>query len=215
MASCTPISESWPSSEIMPAVSRITWLSVISSSSSVGSIPVSDSTRVTMSRKPRSANWRADRLIAMRRRGSPRSSHSRAWRQPSRSTHSPSSLIRPVSSASGMKSPGMTRPRLGLPAHQRLHGDDLAALEVHLRLVVQHEILFHHRAAQRRLERHAALHRHVHLRGEVLVGVLAQALAVEHGGVGALHERLRIAAVVRDTARCPRSRSRAARCRRG
>ena len=36
--------------------------------------------------------------------------HSRAWRQPSRSTHSPISLMRPVSSASGMKSPGITMP---------------------------------------------------------------------------------------------------------
>ncbi len=40
----------------------------------------------------------------------PLSCHSRAWRQPSRSTHSPISLMRPVSSASGMKSAGITVP---------------------------------------------------------------------------------------------------------
>ena len=106
----TPISESRLSSMIMPSVWRMTWLSVISSSRLEASRPVSASTRVTMSRKALSLNWRADRLTAMRSAGSPRSCHSLAWRQPSRSTHSPMSLMRPVSSASGMKSPGITVP---------------------------------------------------------------------------------------------------------
>jgi hypothetical protein len=39
--------------------------------------------------------------------------HSRAWRQDSRSTHSPIDRINPDSSANGMKSAGLTSPRVG------------------------------------------------------------------------------------------------------
>ena len=48
-----------------------------------------------------------------------------AWRHASRAPTSPIGTMSPVSSASGMNSPGATRPRVGmLPAHQRLDADD-------------------------------------------------------------------------------------------
>ena len=65
----------------------------------------------------------------------------RAARSPPRrrrgcKTHSPSAMIRPVSSATGMNTDGGTLPRTGMfPAHQRLAGRHPAGAQVDQRLV--------------------------------------------------------------------------------
>ena len=69
------------------------------------------------------ASWRGREVdAALRRRSTPSSaSQRRSVRQASRSTQLPIATIRPVSSASGMNSPGGTSAALGvLPAHERL-----------------------------------------------------------------------------------------------
>src|SRR3990167_3839120 len=84
-------------------------------------------------------------------------SHWAASAQDLRSTHSPSGRIRPVSSASGMKSSGggQARPRGGrlrgrrvAPTDQRLEPEDLAVAGAGLRLVMDHQVLVDDRLAQ-------------------------------------------------------------------
>ena len=84
----------------------------------------------TTSTRPGSASWRPERLtrhgeVGARRRAPPRAPACAAGL--ARAPSAPSGTMSPVSSASGMKSRGGSRPRLGvLPAHQRLDADDLA-----------------------------------------------------------------------------------------
>ena len=65
------------------------------------------------------------------------------------STHSPSWLIRPVSSATGMNSAGEIMPRSRMaPAQQRLAAGDLVVVEVDQRLIVELEAAIDDRLAQ-------------------------------------------------------------------
>ena len=84
---------------------------MISSAEPLGSRPVSRSTAPTTPGMPVSAIWRAETLTlsAGRRAGSAPA----ATRQAVRSTSSPSSTIRPESSATGMNSDGGIAPRSG------------------------------------------------------------------------------------------------------
>ncbi|MOA05865.1 hypothetical protein D3C78_1254750 [compost metagenome] len=111
--SFTPSAFSSPSSSTASCGFCISMLSVISRSSRAGSSPVLASTSATSCSRLCCSNWRADRLTASRGMASPCASHAIIWRQASRSTQAPIGLIRPVSSASGMKRAGDTSPRCG------------------------------------------------------------------------------------------------------
>ena len=106
-------------------------------------MPVSVRIASTCSTRSAWPNWRADRLTDISRRGpSGRASrHFVAWRQAVSSTHRPSGMIRPVSSASGMKA--MRRDETAdrvLPAHERLEADDPVRGQVDQRLVVDPQL---------------------------------------------------------------------------
>ena len=102
----------------------------------------------------------------------------------------------PVRSASGMNSSGGTRPWVGvLPAHQRLHPQDLAAVGVDLGLVVQDKLLL--------LDGPAQLAEQGQPTGAVLVqrGVEQHEPGVGlfgrvHGDVGALQQLVGVGGVV-------------------
>ena len=110
MAMPTPSAAIWSiASRASPAPSTIT-PSVTSSSTSVGSTPVSWMRRRRRSTNDERDSWFAETLTAMRS-GRPSACHARAWRSASRSTHSPIGTISPVSSAMGMNSTGEMVPR--------------------------------------------------------------------------------------------------------
>ena len=68
------------------------------------------------------------------------------WRIAPASTQAPIRVIRPASSARGMNSVGDTQPRSGVaPAYQRLESADAPIGHVHLRLVVDLELVARHR----------------------------------------------------------------------
>ena len=83
--------------------------SVISSSSRQPAIPASASAARTVSMRSAALNWWTERLTETRTSAG----HSAACRQAARSTYAPSGTMSPVSSASGMNSPGETTPRSG------------------------------------------------------------------------------------------------------
>ena len=75
-----------------------------------------------------------------------------------RSTHSPSSTIRPVSSATGMNSAGEIMPRSRMaPAQQRLAAGHLVGMQIDQRLVVDLEAAIDERLAQIQLQREPRL----------------------------------------------------------
>ena len=81
-------------------------------------------------------------------------------RKPLRSTHTPISLIRPISSASGMNSSGGTRPRTGcFQRNERLEAADRVRFHVDQRLEVDHELVVRQRRAQVEFEQPAHLQR--------------------------------------------------------
>ncbi len=92
-----------------------------------------------------------------------------------------------MASAIGMKSLGAMKPRVvRLPAQQRLHADDLPAVDVDLGLVVELEVLVLERGAQLALERQqlAELERHV---------VLEDLVMAAAGVLGGVHRDVRVA----------------------
>ena len=183
---------------------RISTLSVISSSRRRGSGRCRSSDRAHRVEQSRAArNWRRERLTAIGRPASPRAlPGAHLARRPGRSTHSPSGTIRPVSSASGMNSSGGTSPCSGCCQRSSASTPTmLAAAQVDLRLVVQHELAVASSARRRRaLERQALGRRRcVQRRGVELVVVAAGCLGVVHGDVGVLEQRLGVVAVARDT----------------
>ena len=142
-------------------------------------------------------NCRADRLTAIRRPGC-RVCQACACAQASSSTHSPSGMMRPVSSAIGMNSAGDMRRWSDLrPAQQRFGAADPRRGEVDQRLVVQRELAVLERAPQVGLGRQAAAHALGHLRAEELVVGAPRLLGVIHRGVGVAHQRLGGVAVAR------------------
>ena len=109
----SPRALSWPTISVTRATFRITVLSVSSSSSRCGSIPLAPSSR---SIRPGSAGlwkWLAARLTATLTSGTPARCQVSSWAITSASTHSPMATMRPVSSAMGMNTPGGTRPMPG------------------------------------------------------------------------------------------------------
>ena len=85
-----------------------------------------------------------------------RARHASRWRQSASSTHSPTSLDQPVSSANGMNSPGAHEAALGIvPAHERLEPAHAAVARLDDRLEVQDELVALDRAAQAGRQRQA------------------------------------------------------------
>ena len=86
--------------------------------------------------------------------------------------------MRPVSSASGMKSTGATMPRSGWCQRSSASKPRTAGLlEIDDRLVVELELALGERLAEIELERAARLHARVHVRLEEAVDAAASALA--------------------------------------
>ena len=106
----TPIARSsaiWASTAVE---SPIMTLSVSSTSSQRGARPLSCSAaRTTVATLP-ALNWLAETFTATRTGARPAFCQAMLWKQAWRITHSPIGRIRPVSSASGMKSAGETWP---------------------------------------------------------------------------------------------------------
>ena len=189
-------------------------LSVSSSSSRPGARPVSPSTRSIMPIRSFCRNWRAERFTAIRSPGC-RACQACACAQASSSTHSPSGMMSPVSSAIGMNSAGDSTRRSGCGQRSSASAPSMrAAGEVDQRLVVQGELAALERAPQVGLGREAAAHALGHLRAEELVVGAPRLLGVVHRRVGVAHQRLGGVAVGADTARCRCCRRRAAGARR-
>ena len=122
----------------------------------------------------------------------PRSCQARACRHASRTTHSPMAPIRPHSSASGMKASGGIKPRCGCT--QRMSASALRTaprVRVHLRLVIELELIQRDRLMQVALELHAILDARAHTPFEALNAAASALLRAIHGGVGVRGQRLR------------------------
>ncbi|OPZ01700.1 MAG: hypothetical protein BWZ09_02662 [Alphaproteobacteria bacterium ADurb.BinA305] len=96
------------------SLSLIIALSVSSSSSWPGSMPVRSSTSRTRSGRRPPASWCAETFTATRTAGRPVSCQWRTWRQAVSSAQSPIATISSLSSATGMNSAGDTQPSAGL-----------------------------------------------------------------------------------------------------
>ena len=88
-----------------------------------------------------------------------------------------------------------------LPAHQRLDADDGSAREIHLRLVMQLELLLRERRAQRVLKLDAVERLARHVGGIELEGVAARLLDAVRGRIGVAQQHVEILAVARIHAR--------------
>ena len=120
-------------------------------------------------------------------------------RRPAFRTQRPIGTIRPVSSASGMNCAGGSMPIFGMgPAQQRLDAGDLPGRQVHLRLVVQRELVALQRMAQGVFQRQPLDRLHLHFLGEEAEIVLAVFLGEIHRHVGILGQRMHVGAVGRE-----------------
>ena len=111
-ASRTPSALSCCSFATAPAGSAITALSVISRQSRCGGSPLLSRASWTWRSKSASTSCRGETLTDTTSSPAP-AFHSAAWRQASRTTHAPMGTIRPLTSASGMKTSGGIGPRVG------------------------------------------------------------------------------------------------------
>ena len=115
-----------------------------------------------------------------------------------RSTQSPSSLIRPVSSATGMNSAGEIMPRSGWRQRNSASQPETSpAAEIDQRLVMDLEAAVGQRLAQILLHGEARLGARVHGRLEEAVGAASVGLGAIHRKVGILDELVEIGAVLR------------------
>src|SRR5690349_3205121 len=154
----------------------MTMLSVISTSRHSGAMPLAESASRTESSSAFWRNCAAERFTATRKTGSERSCQVRHWRHASRSTQPPSGTMSPVSSASGMKSPGATMPRWGCCQRKSASAPQ--------------------RAPQLALELEALGHALVAIPGRDLDVVATGPLGAIHGGIGTGDERLSLLAVL-------------------
>src|SRR5471032_3154914 len=113
MATLMPRARSSRNSVRLRSGSCIAADSVISSSSSAASMPLSASRLSSSGSRPAPWHWRADKLTAMRSWPSPCARHAPSKAKARRSTQSPSGSISPDSSAIGMKRSGATMPSSG------------------------------------------------------------------------------------------------------
>ena len=158
-------------------------------SSQVGSSPVSASVFSIRLVIAPSRNCPGDRLTDSRSGGRPARCHWRCWRQalledalgqrPDQADvlGQTDELARPDHAAARMA-----------PAQQRLDADDLAALEIALRLVVDRELVGREGLAQLALEQTGAARHEVHLRGEEAAAVAAVGLRPVHRELGVLEQ---------------------------
>ena len=132
----TPMARSWCRMASAASSSRISTASVISSSSRLAGRPEAASAATTFSASVPLLNCTGETLTARRIS----SGQVAASVQAVVSTHSPSWLIRPVSSAIGMNSAGEIMPRSRMaPAQQRLAAGDAVVLQAEAGLVVNLE----------------------------------------------------------------------------
>ena len=99
--------------EVMSSESPRTLVSVTSSTSRTGTHPVNATAVRTSSHREASWSWRPEMLTDMMSREGAADSHWAACSHARSSTQRPSGMMKPVSSASGMKRSGGTRPRVG------------------------------------------------------------------------------------------------------
>ncbi len=161
-------------------------------------MPVSLMIAATNCGKSLSTNCWPETLTAMRATGSPSSTHSLAWRQAVRSTHSPIGRIRPVSSATGMNSAGGTTPNSSLVQRSSASMPETPPrAHVELRLIMQSEFAALQRAAQLRLQGKAMQRRVVHRGIEEREHAGALALGEIHGEVRIAQQGIDVHAVRR------------------
>ena len=141
MARRTPRPCSSHSTRCVRSGSVMAAVSVISTTMRAGSAPARSRCESTRNTRSGCHSWRGDRLNPVSR-WMPSDSQIASWRATSATTQSPMASMRPISSASGMNSPGAIRPPRG-SCHRSsaLHAHDGAGREVHDRLVVQHPVL--------------------------------------------------------------------------
>ena len=146
-----------------------------------------------------STNCRGDKLTAIDTGRNPQRCHAMFCAQASIRTQRPIGTIRPVSSASGMNWAGGKHAVFGMgPAQQRLDAGDLAGRQIHLRLIVQRELLALQRMAQAVFQRQAFDRLHLRFLGEEAEIVLAVFLGEIHRRIGALGQRMHVGAVGRE-----------------
>ena len=113
-----------------------------------------------------------------------------------RTTQSPIGFIRPVSSASGIKSTGEIIPRCGMsPSDQRFDAGHLPGLDVDDGMIVQLELFVRQRVAQLDLVGAACARLHAHSILEKSVGVAALGLRLIEREIGVFHQLIHVRAV--------------------
>ena len=160
---------------------------MISSRRWTGSRPVRARISATEAARSRWATWRAERLTETSSgRSSGRCScHSRIWRQAVSWTQRPIGSIRPLSSATGMNSPGSSWPRFGwFQRTSASSAGDLAAGEGDHRLVVEGQLVALDPLAQLALDLEPAQGPGPHLGVEDLAAGAALFLGPVHRRVG-------------------------------
>ncbi len=131
-------------------------------------------------------SWRAETLTEIHSgglRGTSRCSSAALW-QASRSTWRPSASTTPVSSAIGMKSIGMTMPRVGCSQRTSASMPAMSPRQIHDRLVAQGELAALQGAFEVGLELEPGQGLRLHLGLEDLVVALAVLLGHVHRRVG-------------------------------
>ena len=119
------------------------------------------------------------------------SGHVAASRQAACSTHSPIWMIKPPSSAIGMKSAGETNPTgRAVPTQQCLESRDAGIFQVDQRLKIQFEFIARYGGAQVPLQFSARLHQRVHFGFEVAEAVAAITFGLIQRDVGALEQNV-------------------------
>ncbi len=155
--------------------------------------------RDTRSTKVPSRNCTPDTFTATCQPASPASRQRRAWAQASRRTQSPISTIKPLCSASGMNSSGDTNPRCG--CHHRSSASTASTrmpLMRQSRLIIQRELAAIQRLAQIRLHRQVFGRAGADRFLEELQSTVSGLLAMVHGGVGVLDQRLGVGRIARE-----------------
>ena len=143
-----------------------------------------------------SANCRGDRLTAIDTGRNPRRCQAMFCAQASFSTQRPIGTISPVSSASGMNCIGGSTPSSGWVQRNSASTPVICPRrQIHLRLVMQRELIALEGVAQRGFQRQTLDRLDLDLLGEEAEVVLAVFLGEIHRHVGILGQRLHVGAI--------------------
>ena len=190
-ASVSPCSWSELRTVAGESASSISTDSVISSASVPARSPERSAIAATWAGKVGSITWRPETLTETPSSGSMSRCQAAVWRQACSRTCSPSSAIRPASSATGMNSSGEIRPRSGCSQRTSASVETgSAGGEVDHRLVPGLELAAVERAAQLGLGAHAGHGLRAHRLVEQLVAATAACLGPVHRRVGVAEQRL-------------------------